>query len=75
MRQCEDESDSDEDQAPYQPDMDIPPLDENQAIENFTRLVLMQKKKYMPRKEAILPKITFKTQIPQIENIEVPEPI
>lgn len=64
------EEDSDDEDAAFKADFDMPPLQENQAIADNTALVLVEKKNYKPKIKDAARKITFKTKILEFEGID-----
>ena len=51
----------------------MPPLDDDQRIENFTMLVLVERARYVSKKEDGTRAITFLQRVPYIEDIDVPD--
>ena len=76
MKQVDDDSDDSDQEAagtPYKPSSDLPALDDDQPINNFTLLVLVERPRYVSKKEDSSRRITFTIQVPMIEGIDIPD--
>lgn len=76
LKQVEDDSDDSEQEeagTPFKPASDLPPLDDDQPINNFTMLVLVERAKYVSKKDDGSRAITFLHRVPYMERITLPD--